>query len=385
MVGLSATSQPAADRAVMTSPRVSHAPAVLTIDLDAICDNWKALERRVGRADCGAVVKANAYGLGAKRIAPALYAAGCRHFFVAHLDEAIALRQRVVREAAVYVLHGPLPRTEAAFVEYDVIPVLNSLPQIGAWRTLARHLDRTLPALLQIDTGMARLGVSQGDLDTLSEGNALHGIDVLFLMSHLVSAEDPSCDINRSQLERFVRARSRFPHARATLANSSGIFLGDEYHFDLVRPGAALYGIAPTIARDNPMRAVIRLEARVIQLRTIDAGTSVGYGHRWTAQRRSRIATVAAGYADGYLRSSGNRGFVHIQGVRAPVVGTVSMDTLLVDVTDVAMPVHEGSLVELAGDNIGIDDLARAAGTIGYEVLTALGERYERAYIGDPR
>jgi alanine racemase len=154
------------------------------------------------------------------------------------------------------------------------------LPQIDAWRTLARQLDRTLPALLQVDTGMARLGVSQDDLDTLSEGEALRGIDVLFLMSHLVSAEDPSCDINRLQLERFIDARSRFPHARATLANSSGIFLSDDYHFDLVRPGAALYGIAPTTARDNPMRAVIRLESQcVIQLRTIDAGTSVGYGH----------------------------------------------------------------------------------------------------------
>ena len=365
-----------------TSRGARHPAAVLTIDVGAICDNWKAIKRRIGRAECGAVVKANAYGLGAERIAPALYRAGCRHFFVAHLDEAIALRPTIGRDAAAYVLHGPLPRTEAAFVEYGVIPVLNSLAQVTAWQALARRLDRTLPALLQVDTGMARLGVSQDDLDTLSEGNALDGINVLFLMSHLVSAEDPSCDINRLQLERFIDARSRFPHARATLANSSGIFLGDDYHFDLVRPGAALYGIAPTTARDNPMRAVIRLQAKVIQLRMIDAGTSVGYGHHWTAHRRSSIATVAAGYADGYLRSSSNRGFVHIEGVRAPIVGTVSMDTLLVDVTDVPTPVHEGRLVELADDAIGIDDLARAAGTIGYEVLTALGERYERNYIG---
>ena len=163
------------------------------------------------------------------------------------------------------------------------------------------------------------------------------------------------------------------------------MFLGGDYHFDLVRPGAALYGIAPTIGRDNPMRPVIRLEAQVIQLRTVHAGTSVGYGHRWTAQRRSRIATVAAGYADGYLRSTSNRGFAHIDGVRVPIVGTVSMDTVLVDVTDVPRPVDEGSLVELASDHIGVDDLARAAGTIGYEVLTALGDRYERTYIGDLR
>jgi alanine racemase len=240
-----------------------------------------------------------------------------------------------------------------------------------------------LAAIFQVDTGMARLGLSEAELDSVSESDALRGIEVRFLMSHLVSAENASCDINRVQLKRFVAARSRFPNARATLANSSGVFLGSDYHFDLVRPGAALYGIAPTIGRDNPMRRVIRLEAQMIQLRMVDAGTSVGYGHRWTAQRRSRIGTVAAGYADGYLRSSGNRGFAHIAGVRVPIVGTVSMDTLLVDVTDVPTPVHEGSLVELAGDHIGVDDLAGAAGTIGYEVLTALGDRYERTYIGD--
>ena len=358
------------------------APSVLTIDIGAICDNWKAIKRRVGLADCGAVVKANAYGLGAARIAPALYAAGCRQFFVAHLDEAIALRPALARDAAVYVLHGPLPQTEPAFVECDVIPVLNSLSQVDAWRTLARELGRTLPALLQVDTGMARLGLSKSEFDAVSQSDALSGIDVRFLMSHLVSAEDPSCDVNRVQLERFVAARSRLPHARATLANSSGTFLGSDYHFDLVRPGAALYGVAPTVGRNNPMRPVIRLEAQVIQLRTVDAGASVGYGHRWTAQRRSRIATVAAGYADGYLRSAGNRGSAYVAGVRVPIVGTVSMDTILLDVTDVPGRVAEGSVVELAGDHIGVDDLARAAGTIGYEVLTALGDRYERTYVG---
>jgi alanine racemase len=360
-----------------------RAGAALTIDVGAICDNWKAIERRIGRADCGAVVKANAYGLGAERIAPALYAAGCRHFFVAHLDEAVTLRPQVARDAAVYVLHGPLPRTEAAFVEHDVIPVLNSLSQVGGWRTLARKVERTLPALLQVDTGMARLGLSETEFDAVRERDALDGIDVRYLMSHLVSAEDPTCEVNRVQLERFAAARSRLPHARATLANSSGIFLGRDYHFDLVRPGAALYGLAPTIGRDTPMRSVIRLEAPVIQLRTVDAGTSVGYGHRWRAQRRSRVATVAAGYADGYLLSSSNRSFAHLHGVRVPIIGTVSMDTLLVDLTDVATPVHEGSLVELAGDHVGVDHLAGAAGTIGYEVLTALGDRYERTYIGD--
>lgn len=381
---LTAPSQARRNLSMPTSRGARHPAAVLTIDVGAICDNWKAIKRRVGRAECGAVVKANAYGLGAERIAPALYTAGCRHFFVAHLDEAIALRPTIGRDAAVYVLHGPLPRTEAAFVEYGVIPVLNSLAQVTAWQALARRLDRTLPALLQVDTGMARLGLSPHDLGTLSERDALRGIHVLFLMSHLVSAEESSLSINRLQLERFVGARSRFPNARATLANSSGIFLGVDYHFDLVRPGAALYGIAPIAGQNNVMRSVIRLQAKVIQVRTVDAGTPVGYGHRWTAHQRSSIATVAAGYADGYLRSFSNCGFAHIDGVRVPIVGAVSMDTLIVDVTDVPRPIHEDTLVELAGDNIGVDDLARAAGTIGYEVLTALGDRYERTYIDQP-
>ncbi|HUI25307.1 MAG TPA: alanine racemase [Candidatus Kryptonia bacterium] len=358
------------------------AGARLTIDVGAICENWKAIRRRIGRADCGAVVKANAYGLGAERIAPALYVVGCRHFFVAHLHEAVVLRPTIRRDAAVYVLHGPILRTEAAFVEHDVIPVLNSPAQIAAWHALARKLDQTLPAVLQADTGMARLGLSQAELESVLEGGALDGIDVRYLMSHLVSAEDPSCEVNRVQLERFATTRSRLANVRASLANSSGIFLCGDYHFDLVRPGAALYGIAPTIGRDNPMRPVIRLEAPVIQLRTIEAGTAVGYGHRWTAQRRSRIATVAAGYADGYLRSASNRGFAYIDGARVPIIGTVSMDTLLVDVTDVGTPVHEGSLIELVGEHIGVDDLARGAVTIGYEMLTALGDRYERHYIG---
>ena len=197
MVGLSAKPSANVERGERTLPNYLHAGAALTIDLGAICANWKAIKRRVGRADCGAVVKANAYGLGAEHIAAALYAAGCRHFFVAHLEEAITLRRAIPRNAVVYVLHGPLPRSESAFVEYDAVPVLNSLAQVAAWQAFARQLDRTLPALLQVDTGMARLGVSQDDLDKLLERDALLGINVLFLMSHLVSAENPSRDINR--------------------------------------------------------------------------------------------------------------------------------------------------------------------------------------------
>lgn len=367
----------------MSARQPLHPGALLTIDLGAVCDNWRMLKARVAGADCAAVVKADAYGLGAVKVAPALYGAGCRHFFVAHVDEAIAVRPALQPDATVYVLHGPLPGAEPEFVVHDLVPVLNSLPQLAAWRELAGKLDRPLPAILQVDTGMARLGLSPQELDLVAgDREQLHGIDLRFVMSHLASAEDQTNPANRAQLERFRATLARLPAARASFANSSGIFLGPDYHFDLARPGAALYGVAPVAGAPNPMRPVIRLQGRVIQTRTIEAGTPVGYCHTWTAARRSRIATVAAGYADGYLRSLGNRGYVHVDGARLPVVGNVSMDTILVDVTDLGEDtIREGSLVDLASPELGVDDIAGRAGTIGYEILTSLGNRYARSYI----
>ena len=368
----------------MSARQPLHAGALLTIDLGAICDNWRMLKARLAGAECAAVVKADAYGLGAIRVAPALYEAGCRHFFVAHVDEAIALRPVLHPDATVYVLHGPLPGAEPEFVVHDLVPVLNSLPQLAAWRELACRLDRPLPAIVQIDTGMARLGFSPPELDALAgDRTQLRGIDLRYVMSHLASAEDQANPANRAQLERFRAALARLPATRASFANSSGIFLGDAYHFELVRPGAALYGVAPVAGAPNPMRPVIRLRGRVIQTRTIEAGTPVGYSHTWTAPRRSRIATVAVGYADGYLRSLGNRGCVQFDHTPLPVVGNVSMDTILVDVTALGNnTIHEGSLIDIAGPALGVDDIAGHAGTIGYEILTSLGNRYARSYLG---
>ncbi len=366
------------------SPRQAlHAGALLTVDLDAICDNWRKLRARLAGAQCAAVVKADAYGLGALKVAPALYRAGCRHFFVAHLDEALELRSALPSDAILYVLHGPLPGSEGEFVAHRIVPVLNSLPQLAAWRALVRRLDRYLPAVLQVDTGMARLGLSARELDPVRvDREALRGIELRFVMSHLASAEDPTNPLNRLQLERFESALGRLPRTRASLANSSGIFLGPDYHFDLVRPGAALYGVAPVAGEPNPMRPAIRLQAKVVQTRTIEAGTPVGYGHSWTAEKRSRIATVAVGYADGYLRSLGNRGHVGFDGAKLPVVGKVSMDTILVDVTALGEnAIHEGSLVDISGPGIGVDEIAAGAGTIGYEILTSLGNRYARTYV----
>lgn len=367
----------------MSSRNLTNAGAVLTIDLGAICDNWRTLKSRLATGDCAAVVKADAYGLGAARVAPALYGAGCRHFFVAHLGEAIDLRPALPTDATIYVLHGAHPGAELECVVHDLVPVLNTRPQIEAWRSLAQGLGKRLPAILQVDTGMARLGLSADELDFIATTpSALTGLDLRFIMSHLVSAEDQANPINRTQLDRFTAALRRLPAARASLANSSGVFLGGDFHFDLARPGAALYGVAPIAGQPNPLRPVIRLQGKVLQTRTIDAGTPVGYSHTWTAPRRTRIATVAVGYADGYLRSLSNRGHAAFEGLALPLVGNVSMDTITIDITDVPEArLAEGALIDLADPLNGVDAIAARAGTIGYEILTSLGHRYARNYI----
>ena len=368
----------------MSTRAQTNAGAWLEIRLDAICGNWHLLRRRAGSATCAAVAKADAYGLGAAQVAPALYRAGCRHFFVAHLDEGIALRPLLERDATVYVLHGSTPGAEPEFVAHGLVPVLNSLQQLDAWRGLAQGVDRELPAVLQVDTGMSRLGLPPAEVDAIAaDASCLQGVSLQLVMSHLASAEDQATPLNTQQLERFRATLPRLPLARASLANSSGIFLGSDYQFDLVRPGAALYGVAPVLGQPNPLQPVVRLRSKVLQMRQIEAGTGVGYGHAWTAPRPSRIATLATGYADGWLRSLSNRGEVEYEGQRLPVVGKVSMDTITVDATTVPEGrLHEGSLVDLLGDRLGVDEVARAAGTIGYEVLTSLGARYARSYLG---
>ncbi|BAL26886.1 alanine racemase [Azoarcus sp. KH32C] len=368
----------------MSDQHQTRAGALLSIDLDAICDNWRSLKGRLGAAACAAVVKADAYGLGAIQVGPALYGAGCRHFFVAHLNEAIELRPFLPTDAALYVLHGAHPGAEGEFVRHRLVPVLNSLPQLTAWQKLARELDTVLPGVLQVDSGMARLGLSEDELAIVaSDHGRLQGIELKFIMSHLVSAEDQANPANMIQLANFRAALQRLPAARASLANSSGIFLGNDFHFNLARPGAALYGVAPVAGQPNPMRPVIRLQGKVLQTRRIETGTAVGYSHTWRAARPSRIATVAVGYADGYLRSLSNRGHAGFEGIRLPIVGNVSMDTITIDVTEVpAGRLGEGSLIDLADPLNGVDEMAGRAGTIGYEILTSLGNRYARRYIG---
>lgn len=354
--------------------------AVLTINLNAICENWRFLAGKVA-GECAAVVKANAYGLGARVVAPALAAAGCRHFFVAHLDEALEIKPVLPDDAVVYVLHGLTPGSAETCIESGAVPVLNSVGQIDHWRKSAIRVGRTLPAILQVDTGMCRLGLAPGELDCL-DSSAFSGIDLRYLMSHLASAEEQSNQANVAQLKRFMDARRLLPFVPASLANSSGIFLGNDYHFDLARPGAALYGVAPISGHPNPMKPVVTLSGRVIQTRSVSRGDGVGYGGTWKASRLTRVVTVSVGYADGYLRSLSNRGTLNIQGHEVPLIGNVSMDTITCDVTDIPSDiVLEGSLIDLLDPINGVDAVAGRARTIGYEILTSLGHRYARRYV----
>lgn len=361
----------------------SLAAAFLTVDLGALRENYRLLARRVGAASCAAVVKADAYGLGADRVAPVLSEAGCRHFFVAQVGEGVSLRAILGPGPVIGILNGTTPGSEAACAASDLVPVLNDAAQLEAWKGLARRLDRRLPAILQVDSGMTRFGFDPAEAIALLDApDAFDGIVPTLVMSHLACADTPENPANAAQLAAFSDIRRRLPQVPASLAASSGIFLGPDFHFDMVRPGAALYGIAPQPGRDNPMRPVVSLCARVMQLRDAPAGTPVGYGHAAVTRRDSRLATVAIGYADGFPRNTeGAAGFVG--GIRLPLIGRVSMDSLVLDATDLPPgAIGPGALVDLIGPAQGVDALAAASGTIGYEVLTRLGHRFHRRYTG---
>lgn len=357
--------------------------SVLEIDLDAVQANYHRLLAELGGVSCSAVVKADAYGLGAERVAPALWAAGCRSFFVAHLVEGAALRA-LLPKAEIFVLNGALPGAEVELAALALHPVLNGLADIERWAALARTEERTLPAALQLDTGMARLGLPADELNRLAaEPGRLDGIDLRYVMSHLACAEERENPMNEAQRTAFEAVRPRLPAAPACFANSSGIFLGRAYHFDLARPGVALYGANPTPGRANPMAGTIRLTAPILQVRAIDPPASVGYGATHKIDRPARIATVAVGYADGYLRSLSSSGRCHLGGAEVAVVGRVSMDLITLDVSGVpAELARPGAEIEIIGPHQTIDQVAERADTIPYEILTGLGRRYSRIYKG---
>lgn len=355
----------------------------LRIDLGAIAANYRLIAARVAPAEAGAVVKANAYGLGAAEVARALCKAGCRLFFFAHLSEALALRPALPAELRLVVLNGLPPGAEALCAEAGIIPVLNSPEQAHRWAEAARKTGKRLPAALQLDSGMGRLGIAIEDLVPLA-GDApfRSAIELVMVMSHLACADVPEHPANRAQLACFETAAALFPDIPRALANSGGAFLPADFHADIVRAGIALYGGAPNRSGPNPMQPVVELEARVIQIRTVAAGGAVGYGHSHVCERESRIATIGVGYADGLPRSLGNRGAAWHAGEPLPIVGRVSMDSMTIDVT--ALPpgaIEPGDWVELIGSHQSVDRLADDADTISYEILTRLGARYERIHL----
>ena len=369
--------------------RVPNAAATgcVTINLDQLARNWMGLADLVAPGRCAAVVKANAYGLGADRVIPALVRAGCTVLFIATPQEGYEAR-RLAPQTDIYALDGLLPGSAESFARDAIRPVLSTLADIETWARLGARLGRPLPCGLHIDSGLNRLGLTARDARRLAaDGALMSGIDVRLIMSHLACADNPTDPKNRDQLLAFETLTTLFPGIPRSLAASDGLMLGPAYHFDLVRPGYALYGGQASISNAAPVAPVLTVTARILAVNDVAPGESVGYAASWRASRPSRIATIAAGYADGVPRSASSSGgtacgYVLIAGHKVPIVGRVSMDLITADVTDLpagALAVGDDAI--LLGAGLTIEDAGFAAGTIGYEILTRLGARFARRYI----
>lgn len=355
-----------------------------TIRLAALQRNYRKIVEHAASSEVAVAVKGNGYGLGAVDVGQALWRAGCREFFVAQPDEGIELRA-ALPNAAIHVLNGLMPGTEMELVENRLAPVLLSLRQLQAWQLLTQKLGRSLPAGLHIDSGMHRTGLPTDEFkQLLAEPHQLHGLQLRHIITHLASADEPDSQQPEDQLRTFHRMLQQLPQTRASIANSAGIFRHSKFHLDLVRPGIAVYGGNPKPGQSNPMEPAVVLEAPLLQVVNAAAGDRIGYGASYSTPHDARHALVAAGYADGVMRSLSNKGQMAIAGHRCAIVGRVSMDVTTIDVSDV--PEHllyAGAPVEYIGDTIALDDAARAAGTIGYELLTGIGRRFQRVCQND--
>lgn len=360
----------------------ASATGVIAVDLDALASNWRALAKLVSPAECAAVVKANAYGLGAARVIPALRRAGCRTFFIATADEGAAARA-LAPDATIYALDGMTPGSADAFLNFKIIPVLGSIAEL---REAVASLSgqSAFPVALHVDSGLNRLGLSLADVqDVNAVPSRLKGLDIKLVLSHLACADDPTHPKNEAQRKVFDQMRALLPAARASIAASDGLMLGRAYHYGLVRPGYALYGGQAFQGGRTPVEPVVSVHARILHVRDVAAGGTVGYGATWSAARASRIAIIAAGYADGIPRAATAQlpRNVYVNGAAAPVVGRVSMDLIAIDVTGVTPVPQRGDLVELVGKHNPIETLGVQSGTIGYEILTSLSPRFHRTYI----
>jgi alanine racemase len=380
---------PRFDQALEKVP--AHCPLALVVDTQAIGENYSLITQKIGSARCGAVVKANAYGLGLAGILPTLQELKCQDYFVAHPHEGTHLRSLLGQErnkektwSRIYVLAGVFPQLIESYRHHEMIPVLNDIGQIDLWAQQGRKEGKRLPAVIQLDTGLARNGLGPQDVAYIKDHpELLQPLEIQYWMTHLARSKEGPNPANPLQIDRLREMLVSLPKAPVTLASSAGVFLGSEYHFQLVRVATALFGMRPLKGQDNPMRPVVGLYGRVLQVRTCEAGESVGYGATHLCQRESRLATVGVGYADGYPRSQEIRNRHAFAGTTpVPLVGRVSMDYTVMDVTHMAPDkVVPGSWIQLAGPSLPIDDLADQMGTVAYEVLTQLRARCHRVYI----
>jgi alanine racemase len=362
---------------------MTSSSGILQIRLAAIQSNWRYVSARLSAsAQCAAVVKANAYGIGVSEVAPALYAAGCRHFFVVTLREAMALRG-LLPTAAIYVLGGCKLGSEMFFVDQGLVPILYSQEALLRWLRFCDSVQKAHPCVLKMDTGMTRLGLSVEDLDCLVASlRQLRWFDPIMFMSHLACADEPDHPQNDQQLEKFkealARLRKHFPDIKASLANSSGTFLGSNYHFDMVRIGAALYGINPQPGQTNPLSPVVKLKLPVLQIRQLQTPAAIGYGATVGLEAGRRLAVVSGGYADGLNRSLGGQPIGEVDGQVVRALGRMSMDSCIFDITSIQS--EDVTYIEVINDNLTLDKLIAANKSLGYEVLTSLGGRFVRQY-----
>ena len=360
----------------MPIPAAKSAPSVLTIDLAALTDNYKTIESRT-KANVGAAVKADGYGIGAAEAAQTLYAAGCRDFFVATLDEALSLRKLPeISSSRLFVLGGLYAGAEDEYAAHGIYPVLNAPDDINRWGALCKKQGKSLPCALHIDTGMNRLGL-RADNVTADTGA---GLNIELVMSHFACADEKDHALTNEQAQQFAKLSAMFPRAQKSLCNSSGAFRNTDWHYDLLRPGYALYGGNPTPEAANPMKPVVQISARVLQTRDVKKGESAGYGVGHVFAKDSTIATVAIGYADGLPRAGSGRVVFYYNGQPCPCVGRISMDVTMVDISTLPQKPAQGDVMEILGPHQDVDALATACGTIGYEILTSLGHRHARLY-----